>query len=176
MPLRTETYDLDEEVQRLEDKIAELDDVLEDIEDDNPVAQRFENERVGLETTLEGVRWARDEAFEADYAPQWDEDADTITLGGLTAGEFGSIEDDIADGSGQGAVRIYQVARGTVDAPYVDDGMDDDQQIGAVSQLPLAYTKWAQTRIDELTGVGGNGETSYSELYAEMQATASDRT
>lgn len=177
MPLRTETYDLNDEVQRLADRIDELDAVLEDVDDGNPAAEPLQNERVGLETALEGVRWARDDAFDADYAPQWDEATGEITLGGLTAGEFGSLEDDIGTGGGgSGAARIYQVAKGTVDAPYVDGSMDDDEQIGAVSQLPVSYTKWAEARIDELTGVGGNEETSYRELYREMQPDESSQT
>jgi len=168
MPLRTETYDFDEEEQRLEDKIEELDDVLDDV-DDADIQQRFETERTQLQTHLEGVRWARDEAHDAEYAPMWDEDVDAVELGGLTGGEFGALEDDVGEhGGGSGAVRVYQVAKGTVDAPYVDDSMDDDQLVATVSNLPVAYLKWAQNRIDALTGVGGNGETNYRALYEEI--------
>jgi len=170
MPLRTETYDLDEEVQRLEDKLEEIDAVLDQADDDNPVAQQAAADRPQIEAQLEGVRWARDDAHDADYGPKWDEDVDTIELAGLTAGEFGRLEDDIGQsGGGNGMVRVHQVAKGTADAPYVDEGMDKDDQIIAVSQLPVSYTKWAEARIDELTGVGGNEETSYAELYEETQ-------
>lgn len=177
MPLRTKTYNLNEEVQRLEDRADELDDVLEDVEDGNPAAEPLQSERGGLETVLEGVRWARDDAFEADFAPQWDEDVDEITFGGLTAGELAQLEDDIGtNGGGSGAARIYQVAKGTVDAPYIDKDADEDQRIGAVSGLPGPFVKWAESRIDQLTGVGGNGEVSYRELYEEMQPDESDQT
>lgn len=177
MPLRTETYDLDEEVQRLEDKAAELDDVLEDVDDGNPAAEPLQNERAGIEAALVGVRWARDDAFEADYVPQWDEDVNEITLGGLTAGEMAQLEDDIGtNGGGTGAARIYQVAKATVDAPYIDADADEDQRISAVSGLPGPYVKWAEARIDDLTGVGGNEETSYRELFEEMQPDRSDQT
>lgn len=170
MPLRTETYNFDEEERRLEDRLEELDDVLEEIDDDHSAAESFANERTGLQDALEGVRWARDEAHEADYAPMWDEAVDGVTLGGLTAGEAAALEDDIGEnGGGTGAIRIYQVAKGTVEAPYVDDSMDDDQRVGTVSQLPNSYVRWAQARIDDLTGVGGNGETSYSDLLEEIQ-------
>ena len=175
MPLRTKTYDLTEEVQRLEDRIAELDDVLDGIEDDNPAAKQFRAERIGLETALEGVRWARDDAFDADYVPAWDQSVGEITLGGLTAGESAAIEDDL-NGGGSGAARIYQVAKGTVEAPYINEDMSADQRVAAVSQLPDSYVRWAQTRTDELTGVGGNEEKSYDELFAEMQADNSAQT
>jgi len=168
MPLRTQTYDLDEEVQRLEDRIGELDDILEQI-DDNSAAAQFRAERTGLESALEGVRWARDHAFDADWTPQWDADVDEVTLAGLTAGDTAEIEDGL-NGGGSGAARIYQVAKGTVEAPYIDDGMGEDKRIGAVSQLPDSYVRWAEARINELSGVGGNAERSYSELYQEMQA------
>ncbi len=175
MPLRTETLNFDEEEQRLSEKIDEIDDVLEDI-DDSDIEERFRNERGELETRLEGVRWARDEAFEADYAPMWDQDVDAVELGGLTGGEFGRLEDDaLESGGGQGAIRVYQVEMGTVDAPYLDDGMDKDQRIATISQLPISYLKWAQFHIDRLTGVGGNGETNYAELYAEMRRAQSDQ-
>ncbi|WP_256394117.1 hypothetical protein [Natronoarchaeum rubrum] len=168
MPLRTETYDFDEEEQRLEDKLDELDDVLDDV-DDADIRQRFENERPQLRAHLEGVRWARDEAYDAEYAPMWDADVDAVTFGGLTGGEFGALEDDVGEhGGGSGAVRVYQVAKGTVEAPYVDDSMGDDERIGTVSQLPVAYLKWARDRIDALTGVGGNGEMSFRALYEEI--------
>lgn len=167
MPLRTETYDLDDEVQRLEEKAAELDGVLNGA-DDNPAVRQLRGERAGIEAALEGARWARDEAFEADYAPQWDEDVDEITLGGLTAGEVASMEDGLGGGGG-GAVRINQVAKATIDAPYIDDSMDGDERVATVAQLPNSYVKWAQARVDELTGVGGNEETNYRELYEEMQ-------
>lgn len=171
MPLRTETYDLDEEEQRLQDEIAELEEVLEQIDGDNAQAQAFQNERAGLENALEGVRWARDEAFAADYCTVWDEDVDEITLGGLTAGETAAIEDDI-NGGGSGVARIHQVAKGTVEAPYIDDSMGDDQRIAAVSQLPDGFVRWAQARTDELSGVGGNGRKSYRALYEASQETS----
>jgi hypothetical protein len=168
MPLRTETYNFDEEEQRLEDKLDEINDVLDDV-DNSDIRQRFETEQTQVETHLQGVRWARDEAFDAEYAPMWDADVDAVTFGGLTGGEFGALEDDVGEhGGGAGAVRVYQVAKGTVDAPYVDDSMGEDERVATISDLPVAFLKWAQDRIDALTGVGGNGETNYRALYEEI--------
>ncbi|QLG47893.1 hypothetical protein [Natrinema halophilum] len=176
MPLKTKTYDLTEEIQRLEEQIDEVDAILKEIDDNgNPQSQAFQGERSGLEAALEGVRWARDDAFDADYAPMWDESVGEITLAGLTAGESAAIEDDL-NGGGAGAARIYQVAKGTVDAPYVDDDMSEDERIGAVSQLPDSYVRWAQARTDELSSVSGNGKKSYRELYEESQQDNSNQT
>lgn len=169
MPLRTETYDFDEEIDRIEDEIDDLEEVIEAIDEGNPQAPAVMERYQSLQTHLQGVRWARDEAFEADYADAWDEDVDAVTLGGLTGGEFGKIQDD-AQGSGSGAARIYQVEAGTVDAPYLDDGMDDDERIATVSGLPIHYLMWAEARIDDLTGLGGNGQLNYDELLAQATA------
>ncbi|SEW10289.1 hypothetical protein [Natrinema salifodinae] len=171
MPLRTETSNFDDEEQRLQDEIDELDAVIDQLrakEDvDESVAQTLLERLQTLQMHLEGVRWARDEAFDAEYAPAWDEDVDEVTFGGLTGGEFGRLQDDI-DGAGTGAARIYQVEMGTEEAPYFDDSMDKDQRIATVSNLPVHYLMWAESQIDELTGIGGNGQMSYDDLLAEM--------
>ncbi|ELZ05379.1 hypothetical protein [Natrialba aegyptia] len=174
MPLRTETYDLDDEEERIEDELGELAEVLESIENDNPAALGLLERQERLQTQLQGIRWARDEAFEADYAPAWDEDVAEITLAGLTGGEFGAMQDDLeSDGAGSGAARVYQVERGTEDAPYIDDSMGEDQRISTVANLPVHYLIWAEARIGELTGMGGNAEINYGDLLEESQAETS---
>ncbi|MDQ2052840.1 hypothetical protein RBH26_20575 [Natronolimnohabitans sp. A-GB9] len=170
MPLRTETIDFGEEVQRLEDEIDELENIINSIGDDvdGETAHALLERLQSLQTHLKGVKWARDEAFEADYAPMWDDDVDAITLAGLTGGEFGRMQDDL-EGAGSGAARVHQVEAGTEDAPYIDDSMDRDQRIATVSDLPVHYLMWAESRIDDLTGLGGNARINYDDLRAEMQ-------
>jgi len=177
MPLRTKTYTFDDEEQRLQDEIDEIETAINEAGDgaSNEAAQTILERLQTLQTQLEGVRWARDEAHDVDYAPTWDEQADAVTLGGLTGGEFGKMQDDL-DGAGTGAARVYQVEMGTEQAPYLDDDMGKDERISTVSNLPVHYLMWAESRIDELTGLAGNGQMNYGELLGATQQETSDQT
>jgi len=172
MPLQTTEFVLDEEIDRLEEERAELVEQVADIAPDNPAVEELGKRGQTIDSYLQGLRWAREE---------WD--VDSITLGGLTGGEFGQVEDKVnaaRERNGQrhnsGVTRVYYVAAGTVDAPYIDDDMDEDDRTAAVSQLPITYLRWAEAQIEELTSVGGNGQKSFGELVAEKRRTASDGT
>lgn len=176
MPLRTVTYDFDEEVDRIESDIAELEAVVDqagDVSADNEAARSVLQELQALQTHLRGVKWARDEAYDAEWCGAWDEDVNTVTLGGLTGGEFGRMQDSLqGNGGGQGAARVYQVEAGTVEAPYVDDSMDENQRIATIADLPAPFLMWAEAQIDELSLLG-NGQTNYDNLLEALQETGS---
>lgn len=170
MPLQTEQINFDEEIQRLEQERAKIAEQAASLADDNPERGELIEEGASIDTYLQGLSWARNE---------WD--ADSITLSGLTGGEFGRVEDDVvseaaAQGEqpGSGATRVYLVESGTVDAPYVDDDMGDDARVGAVSQLPITFLKFAEHKVNELTTVGNGIEQSFSSLLAEKQAESRD--
>lgn len=178
MPLQEEHVRFDEEIQRLEQEREDLAIQLAGLEDDNPVANELAERGQTIDSYLQGLYWARDQAASDENVPVWDADVDGITLAGLTGGEFGQVEDEVVsdtiargdDRVGEGALRVYYVAKGTVDAPYVDDGMEFEQQVAAVSQLPITFLKWANNKVDDLTTVGGNLETSFGELLAETSS------
>jgi hypothetical protein len=164
MPLQQEEITLETEIERLEQDRETIAEQAAALADGNPRRAELVQEGVEIDTYLKGLRWAVDE---------WD--ADIITLSGLTGGEFGRVEDQVVSAAeqggqpGSGATRVHLVASGTVDAPYVEDDMSEQQRIGAVSQLPITFLKWAEYRVDELTTVGGNGDESFSDLLAAKQ-------
>jgi len=165
----------DEEIERLRERRAEVAVEVSELPDgsDRAVALRQVNQE--LEARLAGVLWARDTAHKPEDeggVSVWDADVDAVTLGGLTGGEYGRLQDDLeydVDGlAGNGAARVYQVARGTVAAPYLTDSegsaREGDALVGAVSQLPITYLKWAEAQIEERTTLGGNGLQPFESL------------
>jgi hypothetical protein len=167
MPLDERVVDLREELARLKDEREEIAEQVAEIDPENPAYDSLVSEGQTLDTQIRGLRWAVDE---------WD--ADTITLSGLTGGEFGRIEDELADaaasrerrGGQPGARRIYLVAYGTQHAPYLPDDPTDDERIAAASALPVAFLKWAEAEINDLSTVGNEtGSKSFSQLLAEKR-------
>jgi len=134
MPLREETYDLDDELERLET-------------DDEALLQ---HER--------GVRWAAHEAADSPVGV-WgadDDDGVTVTLAGLTAGEMARIEDLTAgdEDAGPSVWQLHVVAAGTAAAPYHDPSASHKQAFARVAELPRSYVQWAYAKIDALSTVG----------------------
>jgi hypothetical protein len=169
MPLQTRTYDLREERERLEAEREELAAEVAALDPDNPERQEHLQRGQQLDAYLDGLDAVIDPPEEVAI-PQFD----TVGLGGLTGGEYGQIEDQLVsaalnrgdDSVGSGAERIHLVAKGTVDATYLDDGMGYEQQIAATAQLPLGYLKWAEAKIDEMTSVGNGERESFESLVA----------
>jgi hypothetical protein len=173
MPLDRREIVLSEEIKRIDDKMDELLEQVADLHPDNPAVDDLQSKGRQLDTHLSGLEWAQEE---------WGADA-TIILEGLTGGEFAKVEDELSDvavgrqrrGGQPGARRVFLVAFGVDDAPYLDDGADDDARIAAAGALPLAFQKWAEAQINELSSVGGNERPSWSQLLKEKrreQATA----
>lgn len=189
MALRTETYDLDEEVQRLEDDISELEDVLAGMSPDHDRHAELVEVKQRLTVQANGVRWAASEAADADYCPVWSEDVDELTLAGLTGGEVAKTNDSLPADTGMGAKRVNFVAAGTPHpgdedvknrpaievsspAPYVDASQSEEDRIAVVADLPDPFLQWAHARINELTTVGGNGKLNFDKLRAEIETTS----
>lgn len=159
-------FDFDESTAALNDQIQEFRDKADDLDDDNSQKDTFLAKAQQLESQRKGAVWARDRAAESDDFPQWDDDVDGVTLAALRAGAYGGLEDDLQQdpNAGSGTSTNLLVAEGTVDAPYVNEGMTDAQRAGAVAQLHPFYRKWAVARINELMdpeqGNGIRSETS----------------
>lgn len=126
--------------------------------------------------SAESVQWSLNElnqqgAAVADLLAEHGADA-TVTVHGLTAGEFGRVEDrvqamrDQRDGQASlpGYHRVVYAAAGLDAAPFFDP--DDvanppweqrsarerlDAKVAAVADLPPALAKWLYARVDEAT-------------------------
>lgn len=171
MPLRTETVELEAEIERLEQEREELLDAVAEMEaGTDAYAQKVERGQE-IDTFLDGLDWAV-RAHEDEHVPAWGEDVDTVTFGGLTGGEYGKMEADLVEIdnhdtlSAAQAQRPVQVRAGTVQAPYLDEEADDTQQLAAVASLPVSFLKYANSRIDDLSAVGNAERKSFSESLA----------
>lgn len=156
MPLDTGRYDLVDEIEDVEETIAEKVDererILDELDDDEDPPRQVDvlaSEIGTLRRHKRGLEWVV-----ADH----DSDV-TVTLGALTAGEMALVEDESPDGVGDGAIRNYFVAAGTVDAPWLAHDADaptpeDYQQtVANVANLPPGVVRWAETRINSLASV-----------------------
>lgn len=171
MPLRESTLSFSDEIKRLEAERDELADAVAGLDADHPERDQKVERGSNIDGHLDGLEWAQT-AHEDDAVPAWDESVDAVTLGGLTGGEYGRLEQELTDAAQQsdqgiqGAQRVYQVRAGTVDAPYLDPAADDLSQLTAVASLPVGFLQWAQDRIDDLSSVGNGDRDSFAALVA----------
>jgi len=161
-------FDFDEEEQRLGDEIADLQDRVDELNnedgDNTDTIQALQAQLSKLQSQRKGVIWARDTAPDHDDFPMWDEATDGVTLGAVRASTFGNMQNDLESdpNAGSGTSDILYVAAGTVDAPYTDGELSDKQLVGIVGQLHPYYIQWASAAIDRLMdpeGANGGNET-----------------
>lgn len=169
MSFETEEYVLDDESERLENKKRELAATVSELDPENPAFSAKVEEGNQVDRFLAGVEFARAE----DGL-----DAETITLKGLPGGRVLDIKNYLEDEIRQRGVTVqnnwreavYVVAFGTVDAPYIDEGMTDTERIEAIDEAAsLPYLKWAEQRINDLGTVGNGPQTSFTDLVLEMR-------
>jgi len=142
----------DEEITRLQDEIDELRAKVDSADQDNPQRREMGATLQQLESERKGAVWARDNAYENPDFPTWASNADSVTLGGLRAGPYSDLQNDLENDStaGSGTTAQLLVAEGTLKAPYIDDGMGETERAAAVASLHPFYRMWAEARINEL--------------------------
>lgn len=156
MPLDTEILNFGDEIDRIDEEIAdkrdEIQSILNDLDDDEDPPNRVDvlSSQIGsLKRHRSGLQWA-----------QTQYDADSVTLAALTAGEMALVEDESPRDVGDGQVRIYFTAAGTVDAPWLEhdpDAPDPEayrDTVANVSQLAPGLARWAETQINNLGSFG----------------------
>lgn len=175
-------FEFDAEIERLDERIADLEAQVEEMDNGTPGADAVTATLQQLRTRKKGVVWARDHAHESDDFPQWDEAVDGVTFGGLRAGTYGGLRDDLdADpDAGSGTSSTLVVAEGTVEAPYIDDDMTETERVSAVAQLHPFYREWAEARITALmdpeSDVHDAGEGNGSNSDSSPAATSTSET
>lgn len=155
--MRTETYALTDERDRLD---AALDDLADQAaagglsDADQARVQR-------LERQYRGVLWALNPDAHESRDPY-----ESVTLRELTAGQYIKAGDQAREDStsvdapvGADTERLYRVAHAVVDADFVPDPGGFDDTLIAVGQLKPQFFFWLEQRVDDLTSpdVEGNG-------------------
>lgn len=189
MPLQTETIDLEEEQERLQEEIDDANRLIEDMDDDHDRKAEVVELKNSLETQKTGVKWALEDAADADYCPAWDAAVDEMTLAGLTGGEVAERQDGLPADAGEGAVRVEFVAAGSphpgdekiknqpgidvpAPAPYVDANQTEEERLAVAARLPHPFQVWAHQRVDDLTSLSGNGRLDFDALRKRLAVTS----
>jgi hypothetical protein len=166
MPLKTETYVLGDERDRLDDRLDTLADQAAG-GDEEAI-----DEARDVESHLAGVIWGID---------QYGADAE-VRVGGLTTGEMAEVRDRTAaareeskqfGGHGQvdGAATTFYTAAGVLDAPFVDGTASVDALAPTVAnELHPQFTQWLESRIDDVTSVDSGNVTPFAERLAARTA------
>lgn len=162
----TETYDVEAEIERLEEDRDLLAEKAAEADAGSDLAAQFSELGKQTDRMIGALESAVDEY-----------DVDAVTLTGLSGGKVARIEDAVDQGEA-GKERILRVCAGTVDAPWDRDesafagNPEENKQRAAVAELPRGLIKWADARISDLTDPGtGNDEerASFGELVREKR-------
>jgi len=149
MPRTTHTYAVGDERDRVDVRLDELADQVARAGAGSGAYDDAVEEASTLEEHLVALEWLVDE-YGADAE---------VTIGGLTTGEYAEATDRVVDAqstqvggpdSSTGVGRVFFVASGLVDAPFLD-ATDIESKADVVSGLPPQVTTWLEAEIDEAT-------------------------
>ena len=156
--------DLDDEHDRLVSDIDTLAEQLAELDTSTEQYKQLDQRATRLDAHRRGVEYARNE---------WE--ADSVELRPLTIGDDVRLDEHA---SGPGERRLWQIAIGTADAPFLEHDVDaypdvpmDDVEatVAAIDrEVPIATGRWLQSRIDEVSAVGNRtGAGSFATSLAE---------
>lgn len=156
--LQTERDRLYSEMQTIQDEISDMDPSSKPAQAKKQIGFRLGEQK-------RGVEWAMEE---------WD--IDSITVQSLTLGHEALIMDAGADQQTKpGTYQNYQMALGTVDAPYLEHDPADptpeavQRTVAKVGNIEsLAFGKWLLARIDSESAGNWNDDESFAALLQEI--------
>lgn len=169
MPLQTKEIQFEAERERLREQMEEIAEKQVEWEGDEERAQQLLVQGNELNNRCNILERMGDE---------WG--VESVTLAGLTAGEINLVEDIVEHNDGVNE-RDAWVAVGTHDAPYLEHDPDNRPEspgqyrqqvmetVAEVVSLPLAYVRWAEGKISELSHLDEATGNSYLELVREKQ-------
>ncbi|NHN40538.1 hypothetical protein G9C85_02650 [Halorubellus sp. JP-L1] len=161
MPRKTRTIDVGEKHDELDARLDEL-------------AEQTAAGDADQDTLQEATRIETHRDALAEVAREHGEDA-MITIGALTAGEYGRAEDyikasvDDDSDAADGVSRIVFVATGLQDAPFLESGQSHEETIAVVSDQSPALVQFLEAEINEVTTPDAGNSKSFAELLAEKQ-------
>lgn len=152
--LATEQFRLDGALDELAERIADIEDAMDDLDEDSDDYEAADERRERLEYLANGLRWQRDEEG-------WGGDA-TVGLGAMTAAEKGLMHREAPDDAGREEMRLWFVAASTAAAPYASG--DLTETFHGVGACHPAFAQWAEAKANGLgvPGESGNGSATSS--------------
>lgn len=189
MPRNTTTITLADELDRLDARLdalaAEVGELESDL--DTVIEEMATGDAAGYgDAVEEAIRIQESFLPGVNYLVEEYGDEATVTVGGLTAGDRGRVQDRTAaakaqrvgwsagggGGSTAGLWSIFYVAAGVVDAPFVDGDGGFEAHVRAVREQPPQVVDWLENRVDARTGLEYDLGNSFADRVAV--ATASD--
>lgn len=150
MPYASETVDLAAEQQRLEEAYREAKVRAEELDRDADGYEAAVTEASEARTHYNAIQYLRDEY-----------DAESVTFGKLTGGEYARVTDRMGDlksqkvghgpsgGAIQGAAQLYWAGMSLVEAPFISDGDGFEERVEAVRDLPAEVTRWLASEASD---------------------------
>lgn len=173
MPLTTETVDLQAEYDRLTEEMERFADRQASEPVGSEAAAQASQHGQRMERLRSGVAWAM-QAHDDPDVPFWTEAVEVVTLSALTNGERHRVR-DTADETGAKLSDCY-VAAGTYDAPYLahdPEAIAEEafrETVQHVVDAHPAFVDWAESRISDISRVGGDTGKSYRTLVLEKRS------
>ena len=174
MSLHTDTYDLVDEYDRLDEQVAEYATQYAEAEPGSNAQQLAARQGKEAERHRAGLAWALGYPDDPEHEGSgWGDDV-TVAFGAITNGERHLLNDTIQD-TGWKDQDAY-VAIATADAPYLEhdpDAIDPDDYrdtIMNVVDLHPEFVAWAEAKAEE---VSRGGDTGKSFLESAMEAAGS---
>jgi hypothetical protein len=179
MPLDTTTIALDAAA---DDLAAQYDDLVDEAAQhpsDSDEAAIYAERAEEMQTYRAGVAWAREEFG----------DEAEVTVGALDTGDMGRVTDrthaakQSKVGQGEdppvvGAFRVFYVAAGVVDGPFIDDDPGFEATVRAVRGLDPKFTQFLRSKIDDLSepeaDLGNSFAVDVAQRRAELEASEND--
>ena len=169
MPLDTHTIRLGDARDRLDDRLDELAEQVDD--PDAPPREVLEEAQRTESKLLPGVLWGIE---------QYGEDA-TIEIGELAHGEMAEVTDRVSGVQGEsfggdgvsGAATTFFVAAGLVDAPFLNERHPDIETAAptVADDLHPQFVAFLEQEIDDVTSVDPGNVTPFAERVTAEEST-----
>jgi hypothetical protein len=182
MSLHTDTYDLREEYDRLDEQVVEYASEYATTPAQSNAQKIAAQQGKQAERQRGGVAWALGypDAPDRDGAGWNFDGAPEVTFSAITNGERHLLTDTIED-TGWSEQDAY-VAIATADAPYLahdPDAIDPEEfreTIMNVVELHPEFVAWAEARADEVSRSGDTGKSFLESAMEAADSTTSDET
>lgn len=163
--LDSETYSLGASIERVVDRIDELEDALEELDDNTDEYEAVRQRRDRLAYFRNGLQWQRDEAGWGDAS---------IEVGALTAGEKALMYREAPDEADVEEMRLWFVAACTADAPYHCEGLSET--FAELTDCHPAFVEWVEAKANSLGIPGGEDAGNGSSESSPDSSTAATST